>query len=84
MARDHYIYPFTHRHTVKDVVPRMHLAELRHVFDWVTTGRGGAYAGLAGDASSFQSAQIETQRNSEERFSEGCRKYLMYFNHCDL
>lgn len=37
----------------------MHLAQLGHVFDWVTTGRGGADAGLAGDANGLQS-EIKT------------------------
>lgn len=66
--RSNYVYPFihTHTHTIEGVVSRMHLAELRHVLDWVTTGRGGAYAGLTGDASSLQSAQ----KTKSEKFTE--------------
>lgn len=41
--------------TIENIVPRVHLTELGHVFDRVTTGRGGAYAGLTGDASILQS-----------------------------
>lgn len=52
-------------HTVEGVVSRMHLAELCHVPDWMTTGRGGAYAGLASDPCGFQSAKNQTQRGSQ-------------------
>lgn len=45
--------------TIENIVPRVHLTELGHVLDRVTTGRGGAYAGLTGDASSLQSEVIQ-------------------------
>lgn len=48
--------------TVEDVVPRMHLAQLCHVVDWMTTGRGGADAGLTADTDSIQSAEKETNK----------------------
>lgn len=46
---------YLHSHTIEDIVSRMHLAQLCHIFDRMTTGRGGADAGLTGDPSSFQS-----------------------------
>lgn len=52
-----------HPHTIEDVVSRMHLAEQRHVFDWMTTGRSGANAGLTGDANSLQSAGQKPPRD---------------------
>ena len=54
-------------HTVEGVVSRMHLAELRHVPDRVTTGRGGSYAGFASDPRSFQSAKNPTQKGSQRK-----------------
>lgn len=56
----------THTHTIEGVVSRMHLAELCHVLDWVTAGRGGAYAGFTGDASSLQS----DRKTNPEKFTE--------------
>lgn len=53
----------THTHTIEAIVSRMHLAELRHVFDWVATGRGGANAGLTGDAGRLQSARGQNQKS---------------------
>lgn len=53
-------------HTIEDVVSWVDLAKLRHVFDWMATGRGGANAGLTGDANSLQSDTKNPKTNKQK------------------
>lgn len=54
-------------HTIEDVVSWVDLAQLRHVFDWMATGRGGANAGLTGDATSLQSDTKKKSQNTQTK-----------------
>lgn len=54
-------------HTIEDVVSWVDLAQLRHVFDWMATGRGGANAGLTGDANSPQSDTKKIPKHTNKK-----------------
>lgn len=56
-------------HTIEDVVSWVDLAQLRHVFDWMATGRGGANAGLTGDANSPQSDTKKNPKTHKQKTS---------------
>lgn len=61
--------------TIEDVVSWVDLAQLRHVFDWMATGRGGANARLTGDANSPQSDTKKSQ-NKQTKNQLKCRIIL--------
>ena len=72
---------YIHQHTIEDVVSRMHLTELCHVFDWVTTGRGGANAGFTCDTNSLQSVrntprEVKSRIISIQKFNRNYSKSL--------
>lgn len=69
--------------TIKYIVPRMHLTQHGHVWNWVATGRGGANAGFGGVyPSSLQ--PMESRNNTINAYWEGMHWYKNFGNYDKL